>query len=108
MPMKPGAHCQDPRFLLSHHTGAKGRTGAVVPSSTYVSQVPGKPVLSPVEFLQFLLQPVEKSLIVLNDFVWGQPGSTAVKFSCSTLAAQGSTVRIRGVDLRTACQAMLW
>ena len=38
----------------------------------------------------------------------GRPAGTAVKFACSALAARGSQVRILGVDLGTACQAMLW
>ena len=32
----------------------------------------------------------------------------AVKSTCSALAAQGSPVRIPGVDIRTAYRAMLW
>ena len=39
---------------------------------------------------------------------WGWPGSTGLKFTHSTLAAQGSPVQILGVDLRTTYQAMLW
>ena len=38
----------------------------------------------------------------------GQPSGTAVKFTHSTSAAQASPVRIPGVDLHAACQAMLW
>ena len=40
--------------------------------------------------------------------LWGQPSGIVVKFSCSTLAAWGLWVRILGMDLRTAHQAMLW
>ena len=38
----------------------------------------------------------------------GRLSGTAVKFAHSDSVAQGSLVRILGVDLRTACQAMLW
>ena len=38
----------------------------------------------------------------------GQPGGAGVKFAHSASAARGSLVRIPGVDLCTACQAMLW
>ena len=38
----------------------------------------------------------------------GPAGGTAVKFTHSALAAQGSLVQILGVYLHTACQAMLW
>ena len=37
-----------------------------------------------------------------------QLSGTIVKFTCSALTAQGSLVWIPGVDLCTACQAMLW
>ena len=37
-----------------------------------------------------------------------QSGGTAVKFTPSALAVQGSPVWIPSVDLRTTCQAMLW
>ena len=40
--------------------------------------------------------------------VGGQTGGAVFKFACSALAAQGSPIWILGVDLRTACQAMLW
>ena len=44
MPMKPETHSSVPGFLLSHHTGTKGHTGSIVPSSSACfSQVPGKP-----------------------------------------------------------------
>ena len=36
------------------------------------------------------------------------PGGAAVRFARSALAAWGLLVRIPGVDLCTACQAMLW
>ena len=39
---------------------------------------------------------------------WGQPSGVAVKFTCSTLVAQGLLAQILGVDLHTACKAMLW
>ena len=51
--------------------------------------------------LPFLLQ--EK-----NTGLWGQPGVSVVKFACSSLVAPGLPVPIPGVDLSTACQAMLW
>ena len=38
----------------------------------------------------------------------GRHSGTAVKLTCSALAAQGSRVWILGVDICTACQAMLW
>ena len=38
----------------------------------------------------------------------GWPGGTAVKFTRSASAAQGTPVWIPGTDLRTACQDMLW
>ena len=38
----------------------------------------------------------------------GLPGGAVVKFAHSALAAWGLPVRILDVDLRTACQAMLW
>ena len=38
----------------------------------------------------------------------GRPSGTVVKFAHSTSVAPGSRVRIPGVDLHTACQAMLW
>ena len=34
-----------------------------------------------------------------NSGAWGQPRSAAVKCACSASAAQGSQVRIRGVDM---------
>ena len=37
----------------------------------------------------------------------GWPSGVVIKFTCSTLVAQGSQVQIRGVDLHTAHQAML-
>ena len=40
--------------------------------------------------------------------VTGQPGRIVVKFPCSTSVAQSLLVRIPGVDVRTACQAMPW
>ena len=39
---------------------------------------------------------------------WGQPGGAPIEYARSVSAAQGSLVQIPGVDLRTACQAMLW
>ena len=45
---------------------------------------------------------------VLNFNCWGQPRDIVVKFSCSASVAQGSPVRILGVDLCTTCQATLW
>ena len=39
---------------------------------------------------------------------WGRPSSAVVKFACSTSAAPDLPVRILGVNLHTACQAMLW
>ena len=38
----------------------------------------------------------------------GRPGGVMVKFTGSTLVAQGSLVQIPGTDLHTAQQAMLW
>ena len=38
----------------------------------------------------------------------GQPNGAAVKFMHSASVAQDSLVRILGMDLRTAYQAMLW
>ena len=38
----------------------------------------------------------------------GQPGGVVVEFTQSSLAAQGSPVRIPGTDLHTAHQATLW
>ena len=38
-------------------------------------------------------------LQIKNIVVWGQPGGTAVKCAPSALAAQGSPVRIPGVDM---------
>ena len=38
----------------------------------------------------------------------GQPSGVAVKFAPSASEAQGLPVQIPGVDLLTACQAMLW
>ena len=38
----------------------------------------------------------------------GRPGGVVVKFTHSTLAAQGLLIQILGVDLHTAHQAMLW
>ena len=38
---------------------------------------------------------------------WGRPGGAVVKFARSALAARGPLVRIPGVDLCTACEAML-
>src|SRR3712207_2934236 len=48
-----------------------------------------------------------KFSIRIKSDLWGQPGGTAVKFARSASAALGSLVRILGVDLRTAWQAML-
>ena len=45
---------------------------------------------------------------ILEILLLGQPGGTVVKFACSTSEAQGLPVRIPGVDLHTAWQAMLW
>ena len=41
-------------------------------------------------------------------FVEGWPSGIVVTFACSTSAAQGLWVWILGVDLHTACQAVLW
>ena len=38
----------------------------------------------------------------------GWPGSIVVGFACSALAASGLQVRILGMDLHTAHQAVLW
>ena len=38
----------------------------------------------------------------------GQPGGAAIKFARSASAAWGAPVQILGMDLCTACQAMLW
>ena len=39
---------------------------------------------------------------------WGLAGGVVVGFVCSTLMAKGSRVRIPGIDLHTAHQAMQW
>ena len=40
--------------------------------------------------------------------VKGRPGGIVVKFTSSSLLAQGSLAQILGVDLHTTHQAMLW
>ena len=51
----------------------------------------------------------ETEMTEVKKFIrWGQPSGAAVKFACSASAAWGSLVQIPGVDLHTACQAMLW
>ena len=53
-----------------------------------------------------------KSILLLwkvrNTKIKGRPGGIVVKFACSTLAAQGSRVRIPCTDLHSTYQAMLW
>ena len=39
---------------------------------------------------------------------WGRLGGAVVKFARSALVVWGSLVRILGMDLYTAYQAMLW
>ena len=46
--------------------------------------------------------------IFKNNILGDQPGGVVVKFKHSTSAAQGSQVRIPGVELHTAHQAILW
>ena len=46
-------------------------------------------------------------IIKRGQIFWGQPSGIVVRFMHSTLAAQGSWVRILGMDLHTT-QAMLW
>ena len=48
------------------------------------------------------------SKVTLKTLHGGRPGGAVVKFPCSALVAWGSLVQIPGVDLHTACQAMLW
>ena len=43
-----------------------------------------------------------------NKILGGQPRGRVVKFAHSALVAQGLPVRIPGVALHTARQAMLW
>ena len=43
-----------------------------------------------------------------SSFHRGQPSGAVVQFTRSALAAWGLPVWILDVDLRTACQAMLW
>ena len=37
-----------------------------------------------------------------------RPVAQWLSFTCSALVTRGSLVQIPGVDLHTACQAMLW
>ena len=51
----------------------------------------------------------DQSINFLKDVhIRGRPSGVVVKFARSALAAQGSQVWIRGVDLQMAHQAMLW
>ena len=50
----------------------------------------------------------EREGCLLNVAVRGQPSGAAVEFMHSTSAAWGLLLWILGVDLCTACQAMLW
>ena len=55
------------------------------------------------------LDPTSRSQMVFKIIhMRDRPGGAVVKFTRSTLAARGSLVRILGVDIRTAWQAMLW
>ena len=49
-----------------------------------------------------------KQKITQIEVLRGQPGGAPVEFTCSASVARGLLVQIPGVDLRTACQAMLW
>ena len=50
-----------------------------------------------------------KKFVVLQKVkLRGQPSGAVVKFALSTSVAQGSPIRILGVDLGTVYQAMLW
>ena len=48
------------------------------------------------------------SLIFKKSNFWGWPSAAVVKFTRCTLATWDSLVWIKGVDLHTTCEAMLW
>ena len=53
-------------------------------------------------------QKTPKNPLIKVKRLGGWPSGVVVRFSCSTLMAQGSAVRILASDLHTAHQAMLW
>ena len=63
-------------------------------------------------FRPLSLAPFDSSLGYLidisNNMSRGQPSGIVVKYTCSASAAQGSQVRIPGMDLHTAHQTKLW
>ena len=52
--------------------------------------------------------PKKQKTLHKKSYLRGQPSGTAVKFTHSNLVAWGSPVRILGMDICTAGQAMLW
>ena len=82
-----------PDGIGNYSTGAKAATS----NRTEHSCISNKTL-----FTKTVRQPMHHSLptsALENRYTWGQPGGTAVKFTCSTSAAQGLPVQILGADM---------
>ena len=83
---------------LSFSTPFKSRGDSCLLGTVFPEMMNDPNVLMNI-FLRVLLKYMENR---------GWHGGIEVKFACSASAAQGSLVRIPGMDLRTTYQAFLW